>query len=80
METLKKLFAKVLDIDEKDINDSSSPDSIASWDSFNGLMLVSELEKNFNVRFNINEVMSVKNFKDVKEILKKHNVTEGIDG
>ena len=65
METLKKLFAKVLDIDENDINDSSSPDSIASWDSFNGLMLVSELEKNF---------------KDVKWILKKHNVTEGIDG
>ena len=80
METLKKLFAKVLDIDENDINDSSSPDSIASWDSFNGLMLVSELEKNFNVRFNINEVMSVKNFKDVKWILKTHNVTEGIDG
>ena len=50
METLKKLFAKVLDIDENDINDSSSPDSIASWDSFNGLMLVSELEKNFDVR------------------------------
>ena len=80
METLKELFARVLDIDKNDINDNSSPNNVALWDSFNGLMLVSELEKNFNVRFNINEVMSVKNFKDVKWILKKHNVTEGIDG
>jgi len=79
METLKELFARVLDINESEINDNSSPSNVASWDSFNGLMLVSELEKNFNVRFSIGEVMSVRNFKDIMETLKKHNVTEGID-
>lgn len=80
METLKELFARVLDIDKNDINDNSSPNNVALWDSFNGLMLVSELEKNFDVRFSMNEVMMVKNFKDIKETLKKHNITEGIDG
>ena len=80
METLKELFARVLDIDKNDINDNSSPNNVALWDSFNGLMLVSELEKNFDVRFSMNEVMMVKNFKDIKETLKKHSITVGIDG
>ena len=79
METLKELVARVLRIDKEEINDNSSPENISSWDSFNSLMLVSELEKNFNVRFSMNEVMAVKNFKDIKEDLKRHGVTEGVD-
>ena len=42
-------------------------------------MLVSELEKNFNVKFIIDEVIAVKNFKDIKDALKKHGVKECID-
>ena len=42
-------------------------------------MLVSELEKNFNVKFIIDEVIAVKNFKDIKDALKKHGVKKGID-
>jgi len=79
METLKKLVARVLNVDEKNINYDSSPNNIPSWDSFNSLMLVSELEKNFNVKFTIDEVMSVKNFKDIKETLKRHNIIEGVE-
>lgn len=79
METLKELVARVLGIDEEEINDDSSPENIGSWDSFNGLMLASELEKNFKVKFTMGEVASVTNFKDIKENLKKHGVTEGMD-
>ena len=79
METLKELVARVLNIDKNDINDNSSPENITNWDSFNGLMLVSELENNFNVKFSIDEVMAVKGFKDIKEALKKHNINEGVE-
>lgn len=79
METLKKLVARVLDVDENTINDASSPNNIESWDSFNGLMIASELEKNFNIKFTMEDVMSVKTFKDIKEILKKHSKTKGVD-
>lgn len=79
MLTLKELVAKILDIDKEMLNDKSSPEDILSWDSFNGLMMVSELENNFNVKFTINEVVSVRNFKDIKDALKKHGVTEGVE-
>ena len=78
METLGKLVARVLDVDESVLNDNSSPDTISSWDSFNGLMLVSELESNFNVKFTMDEVLAVKNYGDIKEALKKHGVQEGL--
>ena len=79
METLKQLVGRVLGVDANDLNDESSPDNISSWDSFNGLMLVSELEKNFKVKFTMGEVITIKNFGDIKKALKKHNVKEGVE-
>ena len=78
MKRLNLILSKVLEIDENSIIDSTSPDNVDSWDSFNGLMLVSELEKEFNVKFTMEEVTSVKNVKDIKNSLKKHGVN--IDG
>ena len=74
MDRLKAILSKVLGIGAASINDKTSPDNVESWDSFNGLMLVSELEKEFNVKFTMEEVMSVKNVKDIKESLKKHGI------
>ena len=79
METLKQLVARVLSISVEKLNDESSPNNISSWDSFNGLMVVSELEKNFNVKFTMDEVVSVTKFKEIKEALKRHGVTMGVD-
>jgi len=79
MLTLKELIAKVLNTDKELLNDNSSPENIPSWDSFNGLMIVSELESNFNVKFTLSEVMAVKNFKDIKDALKRHGIHSGVD-
>ncbi len=79
MLTLKELVAKVLDINKELLNDESSPENIPSWDSFNGLMMVSELEDNFKVKFTLKEIVDVKKFKDIKEALKRHGITFGIE-
>jgi len=76
MEKLKDLVARVLEIDPKELNNESSPESIPSWDSFNGLMLVSELEENFKVKFSSEEIIAVKKFKDITEALLSHGVSE----
>ena len=75
MKRLKQILSKVLEIDEDQITDETSPDNAETWDSFNGLMLVSELENEFNVKFTMNEVISVKCVKDIKETLKKHGIS-----
>jgi len=73
----KKLYdiiSKVLSVQISEINDESSPETIESWDSFNGLILVDELESNFNIKFSVSEIIDVKNVKDIKKHLNKHGV------
>lgn len=74
MKRLKAILSKVLDIDENSITDQTSPDNVETWDSFNALMLISELEKEFNVKFTMEEATSVKNVGDIKKSLEKHKV------
>ena len=73
----KKLYdiiSKVFSIQISEINDESSPETIESWDSFNGLILVDELESNFNIKFSVSEIIDVKNVKDIKRYLNNHGV------
>lgn len=74
MEKLYNLIAKVLNVPVSEINDKSSPESIESWTSFNGYVLLYELETSFNVKFSIDEAMDVKNVADVKRHLNNHGV------
>jgi len=73
----KKLYdiiSKVFSVQISEINDESSPETIESWDSFNGLILVDELESNFNIKFSVSEIVDVKNVKDIKRYLNNHGV------
>ena len=74
MKRLNAILSRVLGIKESEINDKTSPSNVDSWDSFNGIMMVSELEKEFKVKFTIKEAASVKCVKDIKDSLKKHGV------
>lgn len=74
MQRLRSILANILDINEDTINDETSPDNVEMWDSFAGLMLVSELESQFNIKFTMDEVVSVKCVGDIKEALSRHGV------
>lgn len=71
---LYNLVAKVMNIQPSVINDESSPESIENWTSFNGYVLLYELETEFKVKFTIDEVMDVKKIADIKRHLKNHGV------
>ena len=73
-ENIYKIVAKVFSVPISEINDESSPETIESWDSFNGLILVDEIESNFNVKFSVSEIIDVKNVKDIKKHLKNHGI------
>tara|TARA_B100000530_G_scaffold323921_1_gene260193 strand:- start:192 stop:425 length:234 start_codon:yes stop_codon:yes gene_type:complete len=71
---VKVIIAKVFSIPESEINDESGPENIENWDSFNGLILVDELENHFKIKFTISEITDVKNVSDIKRHLKNHDV------
>ena len=74
MKRLKIILSKVLDIEENTITDSTSPETVDSWDSFNALMMVSELENNFKVKFTMDEVINIKCVKDIINTLNKYGI------
>tara|TARA_Y100001949_G_scaffold6354_1_gene4649 strand:+ start:165 stop:404 length:240 start_codon:yes stop_codon:yes gene_type:complete len=73
-EKLYDIISKVFSVPLTEINDESSPETIESWDSFNGLVLVDDLESNFNVKFTVSEITDVKNISDIKRHLKNHGI------
>jgi len=56
------------------INDESSPQTIETWDSFHGLVLLDDLEATFNIKFTLDEVITIKTVADIKKNLQNHGV------
>ena len=73
-EKLYNIISKVFSVSITEINDESGPETIESWDSFNGLILVDDIESNFNVKFTVSEFTDVKNISDIKRHLKNHGI------
>ena len=71
---LYNIISQVMNIPISRINDESSPESIETWDSFHGLVLLDDLETTFNVKFTIDEVVSTKTVADIKRNLQNHGV------
>ncbi len=76
-EKLYQIISKVMRIDISIISDELGPDTIENWTSFNGYVLLSELESGFNVKFTLSEAMDVKNIGDIKRHLKNKGILDG---
>jgi len=74
MKRLQKLLSEILETTEDEIKDELSPAEVETWDSFNGLLIVSGLEDVFNVKLTMDDIISIKNVKDIKNILEKYGV------
>ena len=74
MKRVEDVLVAVLGVETSAITDNTKPADIENWDSFNGLILVTELEKNFKVQFSLEEIVAVKRVADIKKILKHHGV------
>jgi len=73
-EKLYDLLSRILEIHKDEINDEISPINTPTWDSFNAIMMIAELEKASGVRFDMADLMAVKNVGDIKKILDKYKI------
>ena len=73
----KKLFniiSRVMEIKSSELTDESGPEDVEKWDSYNGLLLVDEIESEFNVKFTIEEIFDINSIADIKKHLTNHGV------
>jgi len=74
MKELKKVLSKVLGIKSSKINDQTSPNNVKKWDSFHGLLLFTEIENNYNMKFTMDDIILIRNVGDIKKTLQRHGV------
>jgi acyl carrier protein len=73
-EKLYQIISQVMKMDIAVITDELGPETIENWTSFNGYVLLNELETGFKVKFTINEAMDVKNIADIKRHLRNKGI------
>lgn len=71
METLEDIASGILGIPAKELKDSLVRRETAEWDSFNHLMLVSEIEKKLGIQFTMADVEKVETYGDLKALVDK---------
>ena len=71
--TLFQIVSRVMNIPIEKISDSSGPDSIPDWDSFNMFVLLDEIEKEFDVKFSLEETLEIKTVGDFRKKLEGGN-------
>ena len=71
-EKLKEVIADTFDIDEDEITDETTSDTIETWDSLNHLRLVTALEGEFDISLTMGEINDMASYPKIVELVTKH--------
>ena len=75
MEKFNKIVADIFKIPVGDIQDTLTTKDIPDWDSMNYLLLIAELEKEFNVSFDMDDVLKGDSLGAIKNVIRSKGVT-----
>lgn len=70
---LENVIRQTFNLKEGKIEEDWTSDDIIGWDSMGHLALITAVEKEFNVRFEIEEMLQIRSLKDIGGILKQKN-------
>jgi len=71
---IQEVFRKTFEKPDLIITNSMSPKDLKKWDSLNHVILISEIEKEFNVRFGLQEMLESRTVGDIcKTVLRLIN-------
>ena len=69
---IKQIFCDVLGVPESEITDDTAYNSCESWDSLKHLQIISELEDEFHIDLEMDDVIGMDNFKKAIDIIDKY--------
>ena len=73
-EKLLSLLSNVFKVEASAINDDTSPDNMKTWDSFNTLKIIMNIENEFNITLPLEDVVKIKSVKDIKKLIKTNGI------
>jgi acyl carrier protein len=66
---VQSAFQRAFDLDPRSITLDTQPDDIPKWDSLGHATLACSLEREFNIRFNIDELMALENVREIIRVV-----------
>lgn len=69
--TIKKSFVKILEHENFELDDLTTAKDVDGWESITHLLIMNEVEKSFNIKFKLMDLMSMENVGDLINVVKK---------
>jgi acyl carrier protein len=66
---IKELMSIILNVKVENIDESTSMDSIPSWDSSNQINIILALEEEFSISFDVSEFESMVSYFDIVQVV-----------
>jgi|TARA_B100000929_G_scaffold183206_1_gene145103 acyl carrier protein len=74
MGKLEEIIANIFELDPSQIKKEMTPADIETWDSLSQLNLISSIENEFQIKFEIDEIFTVLKIGDIYDLLSKKGV------
>ena len=74
MGKLEEIIANIFELDPSQIKKEMTPVDIETWDSLSQLNLISAIEKEFQIKLEIDEIFTVMKIGDIYDLLSKKGV------
>ncbi len=70
-EKVRKIVMDIMNLDINAIDHNKNLRDVEEWDSFNNLMIISEIENAFNIKFTANDIYGVDTISKIINIVRK---------
>lgn len=71
---LRQVFAEALEINESQVTNDLTYNTIPEWDSIAHMALIAEIDDQFDTMLDTDDVLDMSSFAKAKEILAKYDV------
>lgn len=68
-EKLNEVFRDVFEDDEITVEDSTTAADVDGWDSLEHINLINAVEQEFDIKFNMGQIVSMKNVGEMADII-----------
>ncbi|WP_203258674.1 acyl carrier protein [Hyunsoonleella ulvae] len=76
LEKVKESFVKILEHDNFTLNETTTANDVNGWESITHMMIITDIEKSFNIKFKLMDLMNMNNIGDLlKTIERELNLT-----
>lgn len=68
---VREAFIKVLDHEDFELTETTTADDVDGWESITHMMIISEVEKQFGIKFKLMDLMNMNNVGDLIKTIEK---------